>query len=307
MKKVIVVGSLNMDLTIKVDKMPNNGETIQGNAFFMNEGGKGGNQAVAAVRSGAQVSFVGSVGKDAFGEKILSSLRENNINTDAVQIQDKDSTGLAMIIRHNNDNRIILNPGANETLTFSFAKDKLDEIASEEDIFITQFENDIEVTLKLIEHAKNIGMTTILNPAPAKKFSEDFYKYIDILVINQSECEILTGIYPESIEECKKAGRELRGKGIKNAVITLGSQGSVTITPEEIIEAEAYKVSAVDSTAAGDSFIGAMAAKLSFGETFNEALKYATKVSAITVTREGAQVSIPTSGQVEEIFKNKGE
>ncbi|WP_051986404.1 ribokinase [Clostridium amazonitimonense] len=307
MKKVIVVGSLNMDLTIKVDNIPSKGETIQGHDFLLNAGGKGGNQAIAAVKSKAEVLFIGSVGKDPFGTEILSSLKNNGINTDYIDIQSTEPTGIAMIVCHESDNRIIINPGANNSLSFDFAKEKLFELAKEEDIFVTQFENDLSTTLKLIEYAKSIGMTTLLNPAPAKLFSSEYYKYIDILVINQSECEMLTNIYPRSTEECEKAANILKEKGAKNIVITLGRHGSVTITPDETIKISAHKVDAIDSTAAGDSFIGALSAQLSFGNSLKEALIYATKVSAITVTREGAQISIPTLEQVNEFFKSKKE
>lgn len=302
MKKVIVVGSLNMDLTIKVDKIPNEGETIKGHDFLLNEGGKGGNQAIAAVKSGAEVAFLGSVGQDAFGNEMLKSLEGNGINIDSIEAQENEATGIAMIIRHDKDNRIIINPGANYSLSYDFAKQKLDKLAKEGDFFVTQFENNLDTTLSLLKYAKSIGMKTILNPAPARLFLDEHYKYIDILVINQSECEILTGIYPNSVEECEKAGNALKEKGTKNIVITLGSRGSVTIASKEVIKIDAHKVEAVDSTAAGDSFVGAMAAQLSFGNSLNEALIYATKVSAITVTREGAQISIPTIKEVNEFF-----
>lgn len=303
MKKVIVVGSLNMDLTINVDKIPNKGETIHGHEFLQNNGGKGGNQAIAAVRSGAKTLFIGSVGRDAFGNEILESLNTNGINVDSIQIQENEPTGLAMIICNNSDNRIILNPGANFSLSFDFARDKLCKLAQEGDLFVTQFENDFNTTLKLLEYAKSIGMKNILNPTPARVFPDEFYKYIDILVLNQSECETLVNIYPETLEECEKVGKIFRDKGTKNIVITLGEIGSVTITSNEIIKIKSYKVETVDSTAAGDSFIGAMAAKLSLGDSLNEALKYATKVAAITVTKKGAQISIPSSEEVNEFFK----
>jgi ribokinase len=303
MKKVIVVGSLNIDLTIRVDKIPSEGETIQGHEFLINTGGKGGNQAVAAVKSGAETFLVGSIGVDAFGNTILESFKNYGINTDSIQVHQNEYTGLAMIICNNSDNRIILNPGANFSLDFSYAKDKLCEFAHNGDLFITQFENDIETTLKLLEYAKEIGMTTILNPAPAKVFSDKFYKYIDILVLNQSECEVLTNIYPTNQEECERIGTILRSKGVDNVVITLGKVGSVTITSKEVIKIDAYKVETVDSTAAGDTFIGAMAAKLSFESSFKEALEYATKASALTVTRKGAQISIPSSEEVNKFFK----
>lgn len=303
MKKVIVSGSLNMDLTIRVDRMPNEGETIHGYDFLINTGGKGGNQAVAAAKSGAETVLIGSIGGDAFGNQILESLKNYGIDTASIKIQKDEYTGSAMIICSDDDNRIILNPGANFSLDFDFVKDRLDQISNKEDLFITQFENDFNTTLKLLEYAKTIGMKTILNPAPAKAIPDEFFKYIDILVLNQSECEVLTGVYPKTIKECENLGKVIREKGTENVVITLGKMGSVTITPKEVIRMEAYKVDTVDSTAAGDSFIGAMAAKMSFESSLEEALEYATKVSAVTVTRKGAQISIPTSEEVNQFFK----
>lgn len=303
MKKVIVAGSLNIDLTIRVDRIPNEGETIHGNDFLINTGGKGGNQAVAAAKSGAETVLIGSIGGDAFGNQILESLKKYGINTDSIKVQNHEYTGAAMIVCCNDDNRIILNPGANFSLDFDFVKDRLNQISNKEDLFITQFENDFNTTLRLLEYAKNMGMKTILNPAPAKAIPDEAYKYIDILVLNQSECEVLTGIYPRTLKECEKLGKFIMDKGTENVVITLGKIGSVTITPYEVINIEAYKVDTVDSTAAGDSFIGAMAAKLSFDSSLKEALKYATKASAITVTRKGAQISIPTSEEIDNFLK----
>lgn len=304
MKKVIIAGSLNVDLSIGVDKMPAQGETIHGHDYFVNEGGKGGNQAIAAVKSASETIFIGSVGNDAFGKQVLDSLEKAKIDTGCIQIHDNESTGTAMIIRENNDNRIILNPGANYAMTYEFAKEQLDKVASKGDLFITQFENNLEATFKLIEYAKSLGMQTILNPAPAKKIPAEVFRYIDTLVINQSECEVICGIYPNNEEECIRAAKVLRNMGASNIIITLGKEGSLTITDEGNIRVKAHKVQAVDSTAAGDSFIGAMAAKLSKGASLKESLEYATKVSAVTVTRKGAQISIPTEEEVNKFFNN---
>lgn len=304
MKKVIVLGSLNMDLSINADYMPKKGETMNGYDFLINPGGKGGNQAVAAAKLGADTRMIANVGNDIFGQDILNKLKEYGVCTDDISISKFDSTGVAVIICCDHDNRIILGNGANHTLTFEMVKEKLDEIAEEGDIFLTQLENDFQVVDASIRYAKKKGLYTILNPAPARVLEEDLYKYLDLIVVNQSECQLLTGIYPNDDDSCIKGLQAFENRGAK-AIITLGAHGSITNMEDTPVFVDSRKVETVDTTGAGDSYIGALCACLAKDMPVKEALEFSTKVAAITVTRRGAQVSIPYIEEVESYFKEE--
>lgn len=304
MKKVIVLGSLNMDLSINSDFMPKKGETINGYDFLINPGGKGGNQAVAAAKLGADTRMIANIGDDIFGKEIIGKLKEYGVNTEDVNISSYDSTGVAVIICCDHDNRIILGNGANHTLSFETVKAKLDEIGNPGDVFLTQLENDYEVVNQSIRYAKSKGMYTILNPAPARVLDDDLYSYLDLIVVNQSECQLLTGIYPNDDESCIEGLKAFDKRGSK-AIITLGAHGSITNMEDTPVFVESRKVETVDTTGAGDSYIGALCACLAKGTGVKDALDYATKVAAITVTRRGAQLSIPYASEVETYFEEE--
>lgn len=306
MKKVIVFGSLNMDLTISSDKIPLQGETIHGSDFLINVGGKGCNQAVAAVKSGCQVEFIGGIGADVFGGQIIDTLKNYNINTSNIQRLSNESTGVAIIIRSENDNRIILNSGANYKLDIDKAVNSLKTIGCKGDIFLAQFENQIDAVKLMIKKAKSLGMYTILNPAPAKYIEPETYKYIDLMIVNQTETQILTSIYPDSENSCRNAFRAFRKKGAGRALITLGSKGSVIMVDEKLYKEAAYPVKIVDSTAAGDAYIGGLLSKLVKNDDFKNCMNYASKVAALTITKVGAQQSIPYLNEVEDYFKKEG-
>lgn len=280
-----------MDLSICCNSLPKKGETINGNDFFMNSGGKGGNQAVASSKLGAKTYMIGSVGNDLLGSRILDSLKKYNVNADYVNISEEDNSGVALVIRHEHDNRIILGHGANYSLEFEFVKKTIDHVAESGDIFLTQLENEYELVRNSIIYAKSKGMFTILNPAPARQLDEDIYLNLDLLVINQSECETLSGIFPNSEEDYKKALEYFEKKNIQ-VVITLGEKGSITKT-DKIIKIDSYKVDIVDTTGAGDSYIGALCFQLSNDQPLEKALKFASKVASIAVTRKGAQIAMP--------------
>lgn len=299
MNQIIVVGSLNMDLTIQSERIPSRGETIHGSDFLMNEGGKGGNQAVAAAKSGVPTTFIGSVGDDVFGTKIQHTLEAYGINTSLLQTSRDTPTGIAMIIRSGGDNRIILNSGANFCIDPAVMKQSIAGTAVRGDILITQFENEPDTVFAALQKARELGMYTILNPAPAKAFPMDRYPLIDLIIVNQSECETLTGIYPDNQEDCRKALAVFKERGTSEAIITLGSQGSTALQDNEFIFIPAYHVKAIDTTAAGDSFIGALASRLARGESMAASMQYATKAAALTVTRKGAQSSIPYIKDIE--------
>lgn len=306
MKKLIVFGSLNMDLTISSDKIPQKGETIHGHDFLTNVGGKGCNQVVAAVKSGCRAEFIGGVGDDVFGDQIINTLKNYNINTSNIQRLSNESTGVAIIIRSENDNRIILNSGANYKLNIDKAVSSLETIGCRDDIFLAQFENQIDAVKLMLKKAKSLGMYTILNPAPAKYIEPETYKYIDLMIVNQTETQILTGIYPDSENSCMDAFRAFREKGAGRALITLGGKGSVTMLEGKLYKEAAYAVKIVDSTAAGDAYIGGLISELVKNTGFKNCMNYASKVAALTITKVGAQQSIPYMNEVEDYFKKEG-
>ena len=304
MKKLIVLGSLNMDLSIQSDYMPKSGETMNGYGFFMNSGGKGGNQAVAAAKAGVDVKMIAKVGNDAFGKQLIDDLRNYGVDVSNVEVSNDVSSGVAIITRCNNDNRIILSNGANHTLDIESIKDTLNKISSKGDIFLTQLENNLDVVMKSIKYAKELGLYTIINPAPAIKFDDELYKYLDLVIVNQSECELLTGIYPDDENTYKTALNVFNNKGVE-VIITLGTDGSITNHAGGFEHINSRKVEVVDTTAAGDSYIGALCRYLVNNKDFIEGLRFASDVAALTVTKKGAQVSIPYFDEVKEYYKEE--
>lgn len=304
MKKIIVFGSLNMDLSIQTNRIPKNGETIDGSSFFSTPGGKGANQAVAATKSGANTFMIGNVGNDFFGKQLISTLEDYSVNCTYVAETDKNS-GIAMIIRSEGDNRIILDPGANHTLNKNDVSEVLSNISEAGDIFLTQFENDHMTVLDSIIDAKARKLFTVLNPAPAKEIPNHIYQSIDLLIVNQSECEFLTGIYPETEEACREAIVAFREKGASSIIITLGAFGSVYGNSNEFITVPSYKVKSVDTTAAGDAYIGALLYSISTEKSFKESMVYATKAAALTISKQGAQQSIPYKHEIDNFKEEK--
>lgn len=295
--KIIVIGSANADYVIHTDKMPMLGETLVGHSFQVNAGGKGLNQAIAVAKMGGDVSFIGCVGEDSGGEMLLGELRENGVAFDGIKSADA-STGSAIIAVVNGDNFIIINPGANAMLTPK-AIEKYADVIQECEYCVMQLEIPIESVMKVCEIAKRSGTKIVLNPAPYKKLPEELFSYVDYLIPNEYEAKDITGIYPDTEESCKNALLKLLGMGVKTAIITLGERGCVYNDDDNIIFSPAVKATAVDTTSAGDTFVGAVVSKLSKGETLNKAIAFAAKASAITVSREGASKSIPLANEIE--------
>lgn len=306
MNKVCVLGSINMDLVIRVNEMPKEGETILSESFEKIAGGKGANQAVAARRCGNIVSMIGKIGKDDNGKILKGLLEEDSIDTNLIFEDENEPTGMAVItVNKNGNNSITVISGSNMTLN----KDEIEkskEIIENSDILISQFEVPEEVILEAFKIAKENNKITILNPAPAKKIDEELLKYTDIIIPNETEAELLTGIKVKDLESAKLAANGLLEKGVKFVIVTLGSKGAVVISKECRQIVEAYKVKAIDTTAAGDSFIGGLSSKLDIEnlsfENLLKAVKFANKVSSITVQRKGAQPSIAKLEEVIEIY-----
>jgi ribokinase len=303
MKRALVIGSLNMDMTVKVEELPKLGETIFGDDFYESCGGKGANQAVAISKLGMETEMIGMVGKDSQGEKLIQNLNKYGIKSDNI-IKSDDLTGRAIItVDKKGDNNIIVIPGSNFKITKEYIQEKQDVIASS-DVVILQNEIPFETVEFSLLKAKELGKITIFNPAPARQLSEKIFKNTDYLILNETEMEEIFGI---GINDKVYIGRIFHKKkecGIRNIILTLGDNGSVLFSEDDNIKKyDAYEVKAVDTTAAGDSFIGAFTMKICETGDADKAIKYATAVSAIVVTRQGAQDSIPTREEIEKFIE----
>lgn len=301
MKKICVIGSINMDLVIETEYPPVMGETVFGKGFKTVPGGKGANQAVAAALLGNEVSFIGAVGKDSFGEQLGENLKSFNVDVSGVECI--GTSGIAMIVVSGGDNTIILESGANNKVTPEFIDRNIDLI-KKSDIVIFQLEIPSETVLYAMKAARALGKTVLLNPAPVSGFLPEMLGYTDILVANEHEASAMLDMKITETESAKNACGKYLGRGVKQIIITLGANGCVYNRENEIRHAKAFKVKAVDSTAAGDSFIGAFCAKYKNTDV-DAAVKYAQATSAIVVSRKGASTSIPTREEVEEFLSRE--
>ena len=293
MKNICVIGSLNMDLVVNVDTMPKPGQTIIGSNFKEVPGGKGANQAVAMARLNGNVSMIGKVGEDGFGQTLINSLKNDKVDTTYIQTS-KGATGVALItVDKNAQNSIVVSPGAN----FEVKEDDIDnniEAIKNSDIVVLQLETPLNTIKYALNKAKELNKYTILNPAPAVKLDDEIIKNVDLLTPNETELEIISGVSIETEEDIQKAAQIMIEKGVKELIVTLGSKGSLYINKEKSMFKKAYKVEAVDTTAAGDSYTGALAVALSQDKNIEDARDFASKVGALSVLKEGAQSSLPT-------------
>ena len=301
-KPVLVVGSINMDLVVRTGRLPAPGETILGKTFTKIPGGKGSNQAVAAARLGAKVSMVGCVGDDAYGGELLSGLRENQVDATRVAVCDRVNTGLAVItVDEGGANTIVVVSGANACLTPQVVEAALADFA-EPGVLLLQQEIPPEVVDNAVLAAKRSGWLVMLNPAPAREVAGSTLACVDVLLPNETEAGIMTGLKIDTIDAAILAGTILLEKGVGAVVITLGKQGALYCSRAGLAELiPPLKVAAVDSTAAGDAFAGALACCLAEGKAIADSLRFATRVAALSVTRAGAQTSLPWRREVDEL------
>lgn len=345
MGHVVVLGSINMDVSIECDRMPHEGETINGSHLLMSPGGKGANQAVAAARAGACVQMIGAVGSDAFGSVLCESLAQAGVATQLIAVT-PGSSGVAVVLRSHQNNRIIIEHGANYALDETRALRDLNAALTPHDVLLIQFECSKSLVEAAITTAHAKGCRVIVNPSPARSMSRELMAACDVLCLNETECEQLFGITPTIDEHgtCPEApalqevakricatapaedgaggacGPAQDGGAVQNGaseqntlssascslLVTLGAAGSMRVTPQNVMYQPSFAVHVQDTTAAGDTFVGYLAACLAADMPFEQAQLRASYAAALATTKVGAQLSIPTKQEVEAYFSTKG-
>lgn len=296
-KNILVIGSLNIDLVTRVPHLPQPGETIASRKFQKNPGGKGANQAVAAAKLGANVTMIGKVGTDEHGELLINSLRSAGVST--AGIRREGTTGMAFIsVSDEGENHIVLVAGANSAVRRSDIS-AMRGLIEESDMIVMQLEIPLEVVKHALELAVGLGKNVILNPAPARDLPAEMLRHVYVLIPNETELQILSGMPTSTEQEIVDAARHLNSLGTQRVIVTMGDRGSFLISETLHTHIPAYPVRAVDTTAAGDAYVAAFAVGKTQGMSDVEAAKFASKVAAITVTREGAQPSLPTRDDVQ--------
>lgn len=297
-RRVLVIGSLNVDLVIQTPRIPDDGETILATSFNRYFGGKGANQAVAVARQGVNTIMAGRVGHDSFGNDHVLNLGREGINTDYVLFDEKYATGVAsIIIDARGNNRIMVVPGANGSVS-PIDIEALGPVMAECSCVVIQLEIPLDAVLAAIRTANAQGAKVILNPAPAQSLPLDIYPKITVITPNESEAGLLTGINVHDLPSARKASQVLLDRGVLAVLVTLGSQGVYGLTLADEFHIPGHQVPVVDTVAAGDTFTGALAALIGMGRSLAEAARYANGAAALAVTRHGAQPSIPTKDEV---------
>ena len=299
MPEILVVGSLNADLVVRASRFPQPGETIRGEDLQVIPGGKGSNQAVAAARHGTSVSMLGRVGKDNFGDFLLENLKSNQVDSQFVQ-RDDSSTGTAIIVVDSDgQNSIVLSAGANGKVNEEDVK-----ITSFSDykLLLLQLEIPTSTVLSATQRAHENRLRVILNPAPARELPNELISLADFLIPNESELSLLTGLSVKDMNSAEQAAHVLLERGAKNVIVTLGSKGALIVTSNQVTPVDTFKVNVVDTTAAGDAFIGGFAAALLNDKSLQEAVRYGCACGALATTKFGAQPSLPTKEEVEKLI-----
>lgn len=307
---ILIIGSLNMDVTVRVENLPRLGETIFSQSYYESCGGKGANQAVAAAALGLDVFMLGKVGKDAYGDKLIANLKQKNIHDDYVLRSDCPSGRAFIQVDKNGNNNIVVVAGCN----FALSKQEID---SSQEAFVRSkaliLQNEIPFPLVFysLKKAKEENLLTIYNPAPAQKIDLEFIKYIDYLIMNEVELQEIFSLQTDDFNNPKKIFSQLQKIGLKNLIVTLGHKGSIYVNADAADERSAlqhfsaYPVQVVDTTAAGDTFIGAFTQKILQNKDISEAMRFANAAAALTVSRRGAQESIPSLQEVLDFYNSR--
>ena len=302
MKKICIIGSIGYDLTTYMYQFPKAGETIVGKKFIQNPGGKGDNQAIAAARVGGDITFIGAVGDDNYGELLKKSLEANKVKTHLKIVPNMSSQIATILIDETGENRIVIVPGANNFVDKKQIDDNFD-IIKECDIILMQLEIPMETVEYVVDKFYELNKILILNPAPGAELSDNIIKKCTYLTPNENEIGLITKMPYDTIDSIKSAAKSLIDKGAQNVLVTLGEKGAYLKNKDEDIIIPTMKVKAVDTTGAGDCFNGVFAIYLALGKSVIEAIKYANVASSISVTRPGTVPSLPYKEEVEEKFK----
>lgn len=308
MRKIVVVGSANIDLVARVEEMPRKGETIRAISYDQIPGGKGANQACAAGKLGGDCTFLGMVGNDGLSELLLDSLRGSNVDISHVETLDGVSTGTAIItVNAAGENSIIIIAGANAMCGQEyFAKNRA--VLDAADIVLTQLEIPLDDVYQMLQDAKKCGKVTILNPAPApSSLPDEVLASLDYITPNETELASITGMPTDTMEEISAAAEMLLQKGVKNVIVTVGSRGAYLCNDNEHRLFPAMPVSPVDTTAAGDTFNAGLAVALAEGRVLADAIVFANASAALSVTRKGAQTSVPSRDEVDHFLSERSE
>lgn len=296
--QILVVGSSNTDMVVQTTKLPAPGETVLGGTFFMNPGGKGANQAVAAARLTGNVTFVAKVGADIFGEQAVAGFRQEGIDTSYIQTDPAHPSGVALInVDAAGENCITVAPGANAHLRPTEVDTALTAVGADT-LVLVQLEIPLDTVTHAISEAASRGLRVILNPAPAQPLPNELFPHLFVITPNETEAELLTGIRVDDLESAGQAAQKLHDMGVSNVIITLGSKGAYLSTGTESQLIPTAPVKAVDTTAAGDCFNGALAVALAEKRPLADAIAFACKAASISVTRMGAQASMPRRTEI---------
>lgn len=296
--EIIVIGSINMDMVIKTQRIPEGGETVIGEGFFINPGGKGANQAYSAAKLGGNVTMIGCIGNDLFGEQLLQNLNEVGVHTKYIKKVPNKSSGVAMItVDSNGENSIIVSPAANNDVTPEFIEAH-EEVIQNSRAILLQLEIPIETVVKSIKIAKKYNVPVLLDPAPAQYLPEEVLADIDYIFPNETEIEQLTNVKVFDIDSAMKASKILINKGVNTVISKLGKDGVVICQKDKTKYIEGIKVNTVDTTGAGDAFAGAFVKKLVEGKDLISCVEYANIVGALCVTKKGTQVAVPSEENV---------